>query len=69
MGKSSLNGLMTHMSYWVATIDMYLHGFEKRIFTDHSKWSSPGERDELLKVSTIGQLHPLTISSQSKGLL
>ena len=47
---------------------MHLHGFEKRIFPDHSEWSSPGETDELLKVSTIGQLYLLTISSQSKGL-
>ena len=47
---------------------MYLHGFEKLIFPDHSMWSSPGERNEQEKVKTIGQLYLLTFSSQSKGL-
>ena len=30
-------------------IGMYLHGFDKRIFPDHSKWSSLGERDNRQK--------------------
>ena len=34
---------------------MYLHGFEKLIFPDHSMWSSLGERNEQEKVKTIGQ--------------
>ena len=29
--------------YNAPIIGMYLHGFEKQIFPDHSKWSSLGE--------------------------
>ena len=35
----------TYAGLSIVPFGMYLHGFEKRIFPDHSKWSSMGERE------------------------
>ena len=44
------------IQHTVRTIGMYLYGFEKRILTNHSKWSSLRVGNEQAEVRAIGQL-------------
>ena len=53
--KTNLN-----IRFW-NPISMYLYGFDKRIFPDHSRWSSVGERDGQTEVLAIGHLYLLTM--------